>query len=37
MAKGPGFAVIVCLGIRLDPVPFHARDDNNGCHCRDGC
>lgn len=31
------FAVIGCLGIRLGPVSFHARDDNNGCHCRDDC
>ena len=32
-----GFAVIGCLGIRLGPVSFHARDDNNGRHCRDDC
>lgn len=37
MAECSGFAVIGCLGIRLGPVSFHARDDNNGCHCRDDC
>ena len=31
------FTVIVCLGIRLGHVSFHARDDNNGCHCWDDC
>lgn len=37
MAESAGIAAIVCLGIRLGPVSFHARDDNNGRHCRDGC
>lgn len=37
MAESAGIAAIVFLGIRLGPVSFHARDDNNGRHCRDGC
>ena len=37
MAESSRFAVIGCLGIRLGPVSFHARDDNNGRHCRDDC
>lgn len=37
MAECYGFAVMCCLGIRLGPVSFHARDGNNGRHCWDDC
>lgn len=36
-AQCSGFAAIGCLGIRLGPVSFHARDDNNGRCCLDDC
>lgn len=37
MAECSGFAVIGCLVIRLSPVSFHARDDNNGRCCQNAC